>query len=543
MAPRDSLDIARQAEEDRKAQERAAEEAAAAQALIDMRLGPAADDTEFQQRISDTQPFLAWGSTKRERRDRLTDYEDALRQGRAMYDPQANLSPGQYTQQMAQNAPRGGQSAIDPRVLMRRDGILPPLSPGGLPQQPDLAAINAMFPTGPAAPTDDGPPAPRGPGVPRAPRRTEQDIMREAQMNLLASQLEGFQGQRDLLTQLAEMREEGLAGQKQFAEDTATKREGFLGELDTKRAEKFEADAAERQQRKETEIVRQQTQLNKALEAANIDTGAAADQLAALGIDSGNFAAGEMSETAAMLHSQNMSAANFINALDGVAVQAANFAKDANDQASAAALFGIKEDLAFSLQQVDQLIQQGLMDDAMGLQAIADLERQARESNDMVLANLDVETLRAAEAAAARANAQARADRKLQAQAAGLGILQNFRQSGEAPSAEEMMVLSEAGLGDAFLGIGEDEASFFDDLALQEAQQAGAFQNSSDLAILEASLRPPDVPAGPTYANQLSFLNFLADNVEDLGALGLDDIAMLGLAPQFGFDLQLPEEG
>jgi hypothetical protein len=533
MAPKDSLDIARQAEEDRKAQERAAEEAAAAQALIDMRLGPAADDTEFQQRISDSQPFFALGSTKRERRDRLTDYEDALRQGRAMYDPQANLMPP---------APRGGQSAIDPRDIMRRDGILPPTTPNSMPSV-DLEALNALFPTGFVAPTDDGPTGPRGPGGPRAPRRTEQDIMREAQMNLLASQLEGFQGQRDLLAQLADMREEGLAGQKQFAEDTATRREGFLGELDTKRAEKFEADAAERQQRKETEIVRQQTQLNKALEAANIDTGAAADQLAALGIDSGNFAAGEMSETTAMLHSQNMSAANFINALDGVAAQAANFAKDANDQASAAAMFGIKEDLAFSLQQVDQLIQQGLMDDAMGLQAIADLERQAREANDMVLANLDVETLRAAEAAAARAAAQAKADRKLQAQAAGLGILQNFRQSGQAPSAEELMVLSEAGLGDAFLGIGEDEASFFDDLALQEAQQAGAFQNASDLAILEASLRPPDVPAGPTYANQLAYLNWVTDNVEDPGALGLDDIAMLGFAPQFGIDLQVPEEG
>lgn len=528
----DSLDIERQAEEDQKAQERAAEEAAAAQALVDMRLGPAADDIEFQQRISDTQPFFSWGSTKRERRDRLTDYEDALRQGRAMYDPQANLTPGQYG--TTGYAPRGGQSAVDPRIAMRRDGMLP--SQAQQTMNPFGQAASAYTP-GTAAPTSS---EPAGPGGPATPRMTEQDIMRAAQEQLLQSQLQGLAGQRDLVSMLSDMREEGFGSQEQFRKDMASQREGFLGEQDAKRAEKFEAEAQQREQRKTTELARQQTQLNQALQASNIDTGAAGDRLASLGIDPGDFADADMSETTAMLYSQNMSAANFINSLDGVAQQAANFAKDANDQASAAALFGIGQDLAFGLQQVDQLRQQGLMDDAMAMQAIADVERQAREANDMAMANFDVETLRAAQAAAARDRAAAKAQRKTEATAASLGILANVREGGYEPTQADLMVLAEAGLGDAFLDIGESESSFLDDLALQEVGSARDLENREFLMRLDSQLNPSG-SGGPTPSNTLSYLNFLFENLEDPGALGLDDPAMLGLAQQFGLNLLAPE--
>ena len=461
MDPRDSLDIARQAEEDRKAQERAAEEAAAAQALIDMRLGPAADDTEFQQRISDTQPYFARGSTKRERRERLTDYEDALRQGRAMYDPQANLSPGQYTQQMAQNAPRGGQSAIDPRVLMRRDGILPPLSPGGLPQQPDLEALNALFPTGddPAGTdTDDGPPG--GPAAPRGP--SIYDMERGLLERTLGSQLEGFGEQRDLVAQLADLREQGIADQQQFAEDRATGREEFLEETDIRRAEQEEAARVERENRKTAELARQQTQLDDALAAVGVDKNLAGQRLQSLGIDPGGFADADMSETTAMLYSQNMSAANMVNQLDGVAEQAAMFAKSQNDQASAAAMFGISEDLSYAIQAFDQARLQGQIDDAQALQGIADAERAARESFDTALTTLDVNTKKAAQAAAAAAAARARKEAKEQEMLAagviGLQAIEKAR-AGQPLTTEEYMAIQMSSQGDELLSAG---ASFID---------------------------------------------------------------------------------
>lgn len=455
MTPRDSLDIARQAEQDRKANERAAEENAAAQALVDMRLGPAADDTEFQQKISDSQPFFAWGSTKRERRDQLTGYEDALRQGRAMYDPQANLSPGQYG--TTGYAPRGGQSAIDPRVLMRRDGILPPLSPGGLPQQPDLAAINAMFPTGPAAPTgdEDGPRGPGGPAAPRGP--SIYDMERGLLERTLGSELEGFGEQRDLVAQLADLREQGIAGQQQFAEDQAQGRKDFLAETDERRSEQEQAARVERENRLTAETARQKTQLDNALAAIGVDKNLAGQRLESLGIDPGGFADADMSETTAMLYSQNMSAANMINQLDGVAEQAAMFAKSQNDQASAAAMFGIGEDLSYAIQAFDQARLQGQIDDAQALQGIADAERAARIGFDQALTTLDVNTKKAAQAAAAAAAARARAEAKEQEMmAAGVVGLQAIEKAraGQPLTTEDYMAIQMADMGGDLLDAG-----------------------------------------------------------------------------------------
>ena len=53
------------------------------------------------------------------------------------------------------------------------------------------------------------------------------------------------------------------------------------------------------------------------------------------------------------------------------------FAKSQNDQASAAAMFGIGEDLSYAIQAFDQARLQGQIDDAQALQGIADAERQA----------------------------------------------------------------------------------------------------------------------------------------------------------------------
>ena len=464
------------------------------------------------------------------------------------------------TRELGPNILQGGtgQSRVDPRLQMLRDGVMKNTPYVGSPeaQRAGLGLATPKFDfviggqgvnrnTGGSLPTpdDDGDP-PVGPGGPATPRMTEQDIMRAAQERLLQSQLQGFEGQRDLVSMLADMREKSFGSQEQFRKDMASQRKGFLGEQDAKRTERFEAEAQQREQRKTVELARQQTQLNQALQASNIDTGAAGDRLASLGIDPGDFADADMSETTAMLYSQNMSAANFINSLDGVAQQAANFAKDANDQASAAALFGIGQDLAFGLQQVDQLRQQGLMDDAMAMQAIADAERQAREANDMAMANLDVETLRAAEAAAARARAAAAAQRKTEATAASLGILANVREGGYQPTQADLMVLAEAGLGDAVLDIGESESSFLDDLALQEAGSARDRENREYLMRLDSSLNPPG-SGGPTVANTLSFLNFLAENAEDmdLGSLGIGNEELLAMAPYFGATFLAPPEG
>jgi len=346
---------------------------------------------------------------------------------------------------------------------------------------------------------------PTGPAAPTQPALSVQDILRAAQGNLLGSQLEGLQEQRDLIDSLAGMREAGLASQEQFAQRTARDRTNFLQDLDEQRAVRFEQAAAEREQRKTVELARQQTQLDNALQAVDIDTGAAGDRLRALGIDPGNFANQEMSDTTAMLYSQNMSAANMVNQLDGVAIQAANFAKDANDQASAAALYGIKEDLSFALQAVDQLRQQGLMDDAMAMQAIADAERQAREATDMAYAQLDVDTLEAAQAVAARQAAAASSARKTELGAAALAILANIQQGGYVPTQQDLMIISEAKLGDAFLDIGNTEADFYNDLVLK----GGGGADTSDM---------------------LKYLQMRVDAGDDI------DLSDPAIAAMFGFD-------
>jgi hypothetical protein len=341
------------------------------------------------------------------------------------------------------------------------------------------------------------------PPQPEQPALSVQDILRAAQANLLSSQLEGFGEQRDLIDSLGAMREAGLASQERFASQTASDRTNFVEDLDERRAVRFEQAAAEREQRKTVELARQQTQLDDALRAVDIDTGAAGDRLRSLGIDPGSFANQEMSDTTAMLYSQNMSAANMVNMLDGVAVQAANFAKDANDQASAAALYGIKEDLSFALQAVDQMRQQGLMDDAMAMQAIADAERQAQQATEMTYAQLDVDTLEAAQAVAARQASAASSARKTELGAAALGILANIQQGGYVPTQQDLMIISEAKLGDAFLDIGNTEADFYNDLVLKGGG------------------------AGPDLGDMLKYLEMRGDDI---------DLADPAIAAMFGFD-------
>jgi hypothetical protein len=347
---------------------------------------------------------------------------------------------------------------------------------------------------------------PTQPTQPTQPALSVQDILRAAQANLLSSQLEGFGEQRDLIDSLAAMREAGLASQERFASQTASDRTNFVEDLDERRAVRFEQAAAEREQRKTVELARQQTQLDDALRAVDIDTGAAGDRLRSLGIDPGSFANQEMSDTTAMLYSQNMSAANMVNMLDGVAVQAANFAKDANDQASAAALYGIKEDLSFALQAVDQMRQQGLMDDAMAMQAIADAERQAQQATEMTYAQLDVDTLEAAQAVAARQAAAASSARKTELGAAALGILANIQQGGYVPTQQDLMIISEAKLGDAFLDIGNTEADFYNDLVLKGGG------------------------SGADTGDMLKYLQMRVDAGDDI------DLADPAIAAMFGFD-------
>ena len=236
---------------------------------------------------------------------------------------------------------------------------------------------------------DDGP---RGPAGPRGP--SIYDLQKGGLDRLLASQKEGFGQQRDLVEQLADLREEGMAGQEQFAKDTASARETFLDEQNATRQEKEQQRALERETQKNTELARQRNQLDEALRATGVDTNAATARLESLGIDPGQFADRETNETTAMLYSQSMSSANFVNQMDAISQSAAQFASDANDQATAQAMFGIGQDLAASLQTINQARQQGLIDDAMALQAIADQERTAEQQYDAGLTSLNVETAR-----------------------------------------------------------------------------------------------------------------------------------------------------
>jgi len=358
---------------------------------------------------------------------------------------------GEYNDLLRQNRerprrPTGGQSAIDPRDIMRRDGILPTPSSG---RSPGDMALEDLI----EANRDDGG-GPRGPAGPRGP--SIYDLQKGGLDRLLASQREGFGQQRDLVEQLADLREQGMAGQEQFAKDTAGARETFLDEQNATRQEKEQQRALERETQKNTELARQRNQLDEALRATGVDTNAATARLESLGIDPGQFADRETNETTAMLYSQSMSSANFVNQMDAISQSAAQFASDANDQATAQAMFGIGQDLAASLQTINQARQQGLIDDTMALQAIADQERTAEQQYDANLTSLNVQTAQAAQAAAAaaarRAEQEAAQQRALQVNATALAGLQAYS-AGEQPSPEMLYAFSEAGLGDAFLDI------------------------------------------------------------------------------------------
>lgn len=382
--------------------------------------------------------------------------------------------PSQIEAAIASVRPQtSGQSRVDPRYQMLRDGMLPntpyvgspeaqraglglatsrqtPRSPGDMAIE-DLIAANA------AAEGDTTSNVGGGGGGGGGPRRESiYDMQKGGLDRLLASQKEGFGQQRDLMEQLADLREQGMASQEQFAKDTASARETFLGEQDTARKEQEQQRAVERETQKSTELARQRSQLDEALRATGVDTNAATARLESLGIDPGQFADRETNETTAMLYSQSMSSANFVNQMDAISQSAAQFASDANDQATARAMFGIGQDLAASLQTINQARNQGLIDDAMALQAIADQERAAEQQYDANLTSLNVQTAQAAQAAAAaaarRAEAEAAAQRKLQVGAAALGALQGY-QLGDAIDADALYAITEAGLGDAFLDI------------------------------------------------------------------------------------------
>ena len=321
-------------------------------------------------------------------------------------------------------------------------------APDGLPLLPDAATLAALDQAGVDTSREPRNLMQRGPSI--------YDLQKGGLDRLLASQREGFGQQRDLVEQLADLREEGMAGQEQFAKDTASARETFLDEQNATRKEKEQQRAVERETQKSNELARQRNQLDEALRATGVDTNAATARLESLGIDPGQFADRETNETTAMLYSQSMSSANFVNQMDAISQSAAQFASDANDQATAQAMFGIGQDLAASLQTINQARQQGLIDDAMALQAIADQERTAEQQYDANLTSLNVQTAQAAQAAAAaaarRAEQEAAAQRKLQVGAAALGALQGYQLGGEI-GADALYAITEAGLGDAFLDI------------------------------------------------------------------------------------------
>ena len=261
---------------------------------------------------------------------------------------------------------------------------------------------------------------------PSAPTLSIYDLMRMGQTDLFGSQLQGFEENRDLVDELGVLREEGLASDEQFAEDTAEGREGFLTELDSSRAESEAAATISREFRKAQELSRQKTQFDDALRANGVDVSTAASRLEMIGIAPGDFAADAQSETTAMLHSQNMSSANLLNQMDMVAQASAQFATNANDQASSAAMFGIGEDLTFAMQSIDQMRGQGMIDDALALQAISDAERQAGEAYGMAK------------------------DRKLTANAASLGIITDLK-NGIMPDSDGLYAMAEGDFGDEYL--------------------------------------------------------------------------------------------
>ena len=522
--PVDSIDIRQQTEDRIEAQEKAAEEAAAQQALIDMQLGPAANDKVFQDKIRQSFDISKndWEGYYREELrpevDRLTSYEDALRQGRALYQPEMG-----YMARNREDASRprvdrrtaGGQGGLDPRAQMRADAMLPPLDLNADEQADLLRYLGGLDTTdGPA-----GPAGPRGPSI--------YDMERGLLDRTFASQLEGFGDSRDLVGQLADMREKNIAGQEQFSRDKAAGRETFLGETDERRKANAAQAKENREQRKTHELARQQTQLDAALRASGIDKNAASSRLSALGIDPGNFADADMSETTAMLYSQNMSAASFVNQMDGVAEQAAEFAKNANDQAGAAALFGIGEDLSFALQSYDQARNQGLIDDAQAMYGIAAAERQARQAQDTALTTLDVNTKRAAQAAAAaaanRAAQKAEAEEMMAAGVISTQAIMKLR-AGESLTSEEYMAIEMVNRSDDAVSASGSYVDFQTD----ERRRVEDDQQAYAMAIHEASLRPP--PAAE-QSNRVPI------------ALATGEVVYLNPTEAIAYDRYLSEEG
>lgn len=329
---------------------------------------------------------------------------------------------------------------------------------------------------------------PLGPAGPRSPRMTVQDLLKANLNRLLGSQMQGFDEQRGLAAQLSDLREQGIAGQEQLAQDTAAGREGFLGELDISRAEQGEVERVQRETQKGFELARQQTQLDDALRASGVDKSAAGQRLQSMGIDPGNFADAAQSETTAMLYSQNMSSADVVNQMDMVAQASAQFASNANDQASAAAMFGIGEDLTFAMQAVDQARTQGQIDDAQALQAISDAERNAMQAYDSAITQLDVQTLQAAQAAAERAaraaEKSAAKNEKLAAAALGMQAIEKYRGGGTLTE-QDYMNMSIAGMSSDLFDVGSGAFDATTDQALAAYASMLGMQDYESKLILD----------------------------------------------------------
>ena len=282
--------------------------------------------------------------------------------------------------------------------------------------------------------------------------------MREGVTGQYSSKQEGYGEHRDLQAELTALREEAIADEQEFATETAANREDFLTELDSSRAEAEGEALRKREVRLVEESARQETAMKDALEASGIDASAAGERLQSMGIDPGDFASAAQSETTMMLHGQNMSAANVLNQMDMVAEASSQFAMTANDQASAAAMFGIGEDLSFRMQEFNGMLNQGLIDDALAYQGIADLERQALEA---------AQAAQAAAASAAARNAKAAED--LENKTLGLAVMHNlqnptFDADGMPvpyqPTYEDLAALIAGGFEDDYIGFNEGNIEY-----------------------------------------------------------------------------------
>jgi len=318
---------------------------------------------------------------------------------------------------------------------------------------------------------DDGGDEQLGKGVSSGP--SIYDLMREGVTGQYSSKQEGYGEHRDLQAELTALREEAIADEQEFATETAANREDFLTELDSSRAEAEGEALRKREVRLVEESARQETAMKDALEASGIDASAAGERLQSMGIDPGDFASAAQSETTMMLHGQNMSAANVLNQMDMVAEASSQFAMTANDQASAAAMFGIGEDLSFRMQEFNGMLNQGLIDDALAYQGIADLERQALEAYEMAMNGIDIQVLQAAQAAqAAAASAAARnvkAAEDLENKTLGLAVMHNlqnptFDADGMPvpyqPTYEDLAALIAGGFEDDYIGFNEGNIEY-----------------------------------------------------------------------------------